>query len=701
MNIRQFDSRRIKCPYCGSSDGFARVLDSATLQPLDDSSGKCHSCGVFKTPDAVGYESAQAEVISLPPFSLDKTSQPGFLRLEGLDPYASTLVGWAAAMIPNAAAYAEEMHVYGDAYCNTTFAYVDIEGRLTSTKTIRYGKDGHRDKTGLITASGQMTTSQVAGYINRNGVLTPNLTADGCYQLLYGQHQLAGKSKPIVIFESEKTAFVASLFQRDMYFLAAGGAKGFTPNKVNILRKCGVVPGNLVDAFRNNKVIICFDHDSAGEGGANLAKKAAMELGATDVVVENMRSLLTNSGCAMPESLRPSCDMADVISWAYSFGQMGDDIEPVFKRLYAIAGGEVNPAYEKARREYYSIGASDYTRPEPTPSLVFRDLALGTESQLAIPGNVVMILASAGIGKSSVVGSIVAKHLVPSADAFGLDINAPNGVLVVDTEQSRDQVVGMHRRIARRMNVDVMDMPRLFEHGNVQWLVTNKKLTAEEQAENLFAMVQATNPSFVVVDQIASLIADVNKPDVVTTFLRRIATDAEESLRTWVVVLHTNPTSDKARGTLGSELHRLCSSVMFLRKPAKEGEPSLLTTNHIDGTMPKVRAGAPVRCFFSWDAYRGDFYPTQASEMITVSPDVAAAALEEIFSGRNGPAQPIGMTELRKQLKDLLGNARDANSAFRYIFAENWVKRTFGGKLWPDYDRIRQAMPDSDLTNSH
>lgn len=244
MIIRQFDSRRIKCPYCGSSDGFARVLDAATLQPLDDSSGKCHSCGVFKTPDQVGYESAQSEVIALPPFSLDKTSQPGFLKLDALDSASSTLVAWAMTMIPNAISQAEEMHVYGDAYGNTTFAYVDIDGRMTSTKTIRYGKDGHRDKLGLITAAGQMSTSQVAGYVNRNGVLTPHLTADGCYQLLYGQHQLAGKSKPIVIFESEKTAFVASLFQRDMYFLAAGGAKGFTPNKVNILRKCGVIPGN-------------------------------------------------------------------------------------------------------------------------------------------------------------------------------------------------------------------------------------------------------------------------------------------------------------------------------------------------------------------------------------------------------------------------------------------------------------------------
>jgi hypothetical protein len=59
------------------------------------------------------------------------------------------------------------------------------------------------------------------------------------------------------------------------------------------------------------------------------------------------------------------------------------------------------------------------------------------------------------------------------------------------------------------------------------------------------------------------------------------------------------------------------------------------------------------------------------------------------------------MTELRKQLKDLLGNARDANSAFRYIFSENWVKRTFGGKLWPDYVRMQQSMPHSEHTNSH
>jgi hypothetical protein len=692
MSQYLFDTKRTRCPYCGSSDGFAQLLNPATKVVVGDSYGKCHSCSVFKTSSEAGYITDGGELVAGGGVVQAKFYQVAKVESFGLKVGSGSLVDFAQSLFGERAVFiAEKMLVCGDHYGNTSFLYADVNGRGMSVKTIAYGNDGKRCKTGLLAGAKTLETSQIAGYISSEGSIRPIRVSDGSYQFLYGQHRIADNNLPVVVVESEKTAFLCSVATDDALFLAAGGSKGLSANKVKALRKAGAISDTLVSRLADRHVIVCFDYDDSGEQGAVSAREALVELGLNNVSVCNMSDLLSTLSISFPPEQHHHSDLADIVAWAMCYGRMFVDIDLVFRHLLRSGSKDAIVERALAEQELMTITKNDYIKEPPKPSLTFTDLSTGNPSQLAIPGNIVMLLASPGVGKSSIVSALVARHINSSTDAFGLDIHAPGGIVVIDTEQSKDQVVILHRRLAKRIGYAAEEMPEILHDRNVNWFVTNKKLTVERQIENLFAAVDLYNPSFVIIDQVGSLVKSVNKEDETSALIKRIATDAETNSRTWVVVLHTNPTSDKGRGVLGSDIHRWAASVLFVRKPNEAGEPSLLTTNNADGTMAKIRAGAPVRCFFAWDKERGDFYPTQKTEQPQVEYPMLVSAVEEIYN-TNGVNQPLSFGDLRKKIKELFG-ASDGTKIFNYLINEDLLKRQPNGKLWPDYDKLRAAKP--------
>lgn len=692
MNQYVFDTKRTSCPYCGSSDGFALLLRPVDRKVVGSGYGKCHSCNVFKTNEEAGYVSDNGELVASRGVVEAKYYDTTKIKAFGLNYATGVLVDFAKSLFGDPAAHiAEKMLVCGDANGNTSFLYADIRQRGMSIKTIAYNEKGKRSKDGIRIGSRNLDTAQIAGYITPEGNLRAIRVADGSYQLLYGQHRLANNDLPIVLVESEKTAYICSIVCDKAIFLASGGSKGLTGNKVRGLRTANAVPDELEKALSTRQSIVCYDYDESGESGSEQAVSALRELGAQDVAICNMSDLLDKTSVIYPAELRDKSDLADVIFWCMQHGKMYQDIDAIFKTL--LKSGSPDEYLDKAieEEELQKITRQDHSKPAPKPSLQFTESSTGKISQLAIPGNIVMLLASPGVGKSSIITSLVARHVRNTTNAFGLDISAPNGIVVIDTEQSKDQVVGLHKRMARRIGCQAEDIPDILETTGVNWFVTNKKLTVSKQVDNLFAAVKAYAPSFVIVDQVGSLVQNVNSIEETTTLIKRIATDAEDNLRTWIVVLHTNPTSDKGRGVLGSDIHRWASSVLFIRKPSEPGEPSLLTTNNADGTMAKVRAGAPVRCFFAWDDERGDFYPTDKASTPEVDTAMVYSAIEEIFSTA-AVSQPIAWGDLRKKIKELFG-VKDGNKIFTHLVNEGLLKRQANGKLWPDYEKLNMANP--------
>lgn len=691
MNHYLFDTKRTYCPYCGSSDGFAHLLHPTERRVVGVGMGKCHSCNVFKTNIEAGYISDTGDLVASRGVVEAKYYDTAKVKSFGLHFGTGILVDYAQSLFGDSAIdTAKSMYVCGDKFGNTSFLYADILQRGMSIKTIAYNDKGKRSKDGLVTTSRNLDTSQIAGYISVEGAIRSVRVSDGAYQLLYGQHALT-KDLPVVVVESEKTAYFCSIVCKQALFVAAGGSKGLSSSKIRGLRAANAIAQELERFLSQRRIIICFDYDESGSMGSTIAQAALKELGAMDVGICNMQELLEQSKLPYPAHLRDNCDLADVIVWCMTNGNMHQDIDQLFRAL--LRNGSVESVIEKAleQNELQKITKSDHAKIPPKPSLTFREQTTTKYSQLAIPGNIVMLLASPGVGKSSIISALVARHIRPTADAFGLEIDAPNGIVVIDTEQSKDQVVQLHKRMAKRIECMAEDVPDIFDTTNVNWFITNKRLKVEKQVDNLFAAVSNYNPSFVIVDQVGSLVQNVNSIDETTTLIKRIAADAESNLRTWVVVLHTNPTSDKGRGVLGSDIHRWASSVLFIRRPTEPGEPSLLTTNNADGTMAKVRAGAPVRCFFAWDDERGDFYPTQKTQSVDVEFPLILSSIEEIFNS-SAVSQPIAWGDLRKKIKELFG-ANQGTKIFNYLINNDLLKRQPNGKLWPDYEKIQLSNP--------
>lgn len=697
MNQYTFDTKRTKCPFCGSSDGFARVLNPESKKPVAESIGKCHSCNVFRTQTESGFVTDAGDLVASRAPTDPKYFDVTGLSNYGLKPERSSLVQFVDAMTgaDNALRVATEMLVMGDMWGNTSFVYADIDGRGTSVKTICYESNAKRNKEGVLAGGRRLETSQIAGYISAEGQARYVRVQDGAYQFLYNQHSLRNTDAydAVVLVESEKTAFVASVLA-DMLgirlvFIAAGGTNGISSGKISALQKLGAISQTVLDTLARKPIIICYDADDPGEKGSQVAREA-LQSAKCQPIVYNMRDIFNDIHLTLPQPMQNTADIADVIVHAMERGEMLDEVERLYKCIYNKALGIVSIESAIAKSELSKLTKADYHKQAPTPSLTFTDPVTHKTSQLSIPGNIVMLLASPGVGKSSVISSIVARHVSPVTNAFGLDINAPKGLVVIDTEQSKDQVIGLHKRLARRIGCNPDELPEMFDNGGVNWYISDKRLSEERQVDNLFAAVAEADPSFVIVDQVGSLVKNVNSNDEVKALIRRIATDAESALRTWIVVLHTNPTSDKGRGVLGSDIHRWAASVLFIRKPASDGDPSLLTTSNVDGMMAKVRSGPPVRCFFQWDDELADFYPTAKTHTDLPDETIIRSALDEAFANAEGTSKPLALTELRMRLREILG-ADDGKKVFSHVMKERLVKRTHNGKLWPDYERLQRG----------
>lgn len=695
MNHYIFDTKRTKCPYCGSSDGFAHLLHPDTQQPAGDGIGKCHSCAVFKTSKEAGFIADGGQLVASRGIVEPKYFEVSKLPTFGLTAERSNLVQYVESLTGAdiVIRVAQEMMVFGDVWGNTSFVYADLEQRGMSVKTIVYGPNGRRDKHGLKLSGRTLDTSQIAGYVTAEGAVRYARVGDGAYQFLYNQHSLRGRKNRdvIAVVESEKTAFILNVFAemlgQKMVFVASGGSNGISQGKVRSLQAAKAIHPELALSLFDAHCVICFDNDDAGEKGSQLAAKGLSEL-SIKAKTYNMSDLFKDVEVTLPSEKRLAADLADVCVNAFEGGNMLDEIETVLASIYNAAKGIVSVSSAIKNNELSKISKSEYTKAPTAPSLTFTDPQTFKTSQLAIPSNIVMLLASPGVGKSSVISAIVARHIRPDVNAFGLDIVAPKGVLVIDTEQSKDQVIGLHKRLARRIGCETQELPDLFEQSNVNWFVTNKMMKVEKQVDNLFSAVAEIDPSFVIIDQVGSLVNNVNSNDEVQGLVRRIATDAESNARTWVVVLHTNPTSDKGRGVLGSDIHRWASSVLFIKRPAKPEDPCLLTTNNVDGIMAKVRSGPPVRAFFSWDDSRGDFYPTASEPEVDMNDAIVRNALDELFTYTDGAAQPMPMSNIRKALKDMFG-ALEGTKTLAYMMQKNYLKRMHNGKLWPDYEKLQ------------
>jgi hypothetical protein len=283
MNDYIFSSRRIRCLKCGSSDGFAPIESINGIRITGIESGKCFACGVFVKPNG---EYTQNTIIQAPKV---QATAPALNQQQLKDLYSESM---ANTMNNPFAQFMENLLGENLAYRSLSYSNIgtdkngdvafwckDYNGEITHCKIISYDANtckrlkGEHSKikwcdkfTGKITyldcLDGYATSSgeypKYESFSKKNGYTSKKMYGEWLLNPNYKHLNLINcgcsfrldATAPVVLVESEKTAFLCNLLYPRKIFIATGGANGVTSDKVvNLL---------------NRTVFVAFDNDSKG-----------------------------------------------------------------------------------------------------------------------------------------------------------------------------------------------------------------------------------------------------------------------------------------------------------------------------------------------------------------------------------------------------------------------------------------------------
>lgn len=212
---------------------------------------------------------------------------------------------------------------------------------------------------------------------------------------------------------------------------------------------------------------------------------------------------------------------------------------------------------------------------------------------LAKSGGHFCVCAKAGVGKSSIVEAIISSHISKHTDSFSIDISLydfRNKILVLDTERSAGETWEAWERLARRSGMQEPEEMQSIIFANIKALaLADKRKFVDE------IMLKNDDIGMVVFDGSSDFVADVNNGIEANNFIEWLNTF--HPYISTIHTIHTNPSDDKPRGHLGSELLRRASGVL-LAKRIEDGVVQL-TSNFDNG---KVRWGSHFTTHFSYNS---------------------------------------------------------------------------------------------------
>jgi hypothetical protein len=222
---------------------------------------------------------------------------------------------------------------------------------------------------------------------------------------------------------------------------------------------------------------------------------------------------------------------------------------------------------------------------------------------IATPGNLQSISAHAKTGKSAFINAMLAAPMaLDGSDTFGLvSANAEGkAVLHIDTEQSLEDFWHQVRRAIRRAGLDnppAWLAPYCFTGFDAKHARLALTIAAEQAAQH-FGGIHSIH-----LDGVADLVCDVNDSEECNAFVAELHAMAIQYDCPIVGVIHFNPSNDKTRGHLGSQLERKAETNLRLDK---EGEVTDVWSEKqrrapiLKGTGPRFKwsdeAGMHVSC---------------------------------------------------------------------------------------------------------
>ena len=251
---------------------------------------------------------------------------------------------------------------------------------------------------------------------------------------------------------------------------------------------------------------------------------------------------------------------------------------------------------------------------------------------ISTAGGVTVISGQPKSGKTAGTSILIAGAIAPG-EVDGLDQvevlqnEEKKAVIHNETEQATWKQKANLKTILKRANLT--SCPDYFLSYNF------RQLEIEEMQATFSNICQAAAEKFngihsIYIDGIADFIKDPNDPEASFDIVKYFEGIAQEYFCPVIVVVHTNPGSDKERGHLGSQVQRKAESVILVKKEGNVSyfEPKLL--RHAGDDIPKIQ--------FRYDYEKG--YHTQCTvdstqdRKATEKINKMKALNEKIFSGQ-------------------------------------------------------------------
>lgn len=304
------------------------------------------------------------------------------------------------------------------------------------------------------------------------------------------------------------------------------------------------------------------------------------------------------------------------------------------------------------RSRYIYTPTPDNEPPDLPPVVSLND------ARILCVGNITVVTALPGVGKSAVCEAIAAAAINPHADTFGITTPANARVLYVDGERSaRDHWVAMDRT-RRRANIPAGGW--VPEHVRYRLYAMEPKIKTRQH--ELECDIEEHHPDIVVLDGLGDFIRDPNDAGEVSEFIYALDAGAKRGNYGIIATVHPNPGSDKARGHMGSEAMRRAEAVLLLKK-----NPDGSRTLHSNFQHGKVRNDRDnLQSSFTWDDERRMF-------LSCANPDPTAQKQAARYerAAATYASTPIGFNELARAVAE----------------GEGFTERN--GKRWVDAMRER------------
>lgn len=288
-------------------------------------------------------------------------------------------------------------------------------------------------------------------------------------------------------------------------------------------------------------------------------------------------------------------------------------------------------AEEAAKNNYrtYEIDLKEEVK-EPVPILSIEGMTICSE------GNISTIVGEAKSKKTYLCSALVAGFLHRyGKSVLGSSPHPEESVLWVDTEQSKAHVQLLNKRILEMAGHDT------FYNYKYLKVLALREIDPKMRSKLLFDAIADCKPRLVVIDGISDLqynTNDLEESERLVTQLMRTSSRMKNHI---LMVLHTNPGSDKARGHIGSALQRKSESVLYVRKVGDCSivEPQFCRNEPFDRFAFRINAeGFPECCPL----------PTVAAS----DHEPRMAIIRELMSEMGGYAdRSILLEKLRKRLE--------------------------------------------------